>query len=81
MHEPFTKPYHDVDEWRDGPVPHRYVHGGFEGTKARFSLYFPPPDRWEGRFVQPLWRLCTGGRSSTSSGDLGTSGSPRRLVT
>src|SRR5258706_15611180 len=25
----FTKPFIDVDEWRDGPVHHRYVHGGF----------------------------------------------------
>jgi hypothetical protein len=49
----FGKPYHDVDEWRDAPVRHRYVHGGFDGTKARFSFYFPPADLWEGRFIQP----------------------------
>jgi hypothetical protein len=22
----------DVDEWRDAPVRHRYVHGGFSGA-------------------------------------------------
>jgi hypothetical protein len=49
----FGEPYHDVDEWRDEPVRHRYVHGGFKGTNARFSLYFPPAEQWEGRFIQP----------------------------
>lgn len=47
-----AKPYVDVDEWRDKPVHHRYVHGGFQGTGARFSLYFPPKERYEGRFFQ-----------------------------
>ncbi len=46
--------YVDVDEWRDEPVRYRYVHGGFEGTDARFSLYFPPAERYEGRFFHPL---------------------------
>lgn len=49
----FGKPWHDIDEWRDTPIRHRYVHGGFEGTNARFSFYFPPPEQWQGRFVQP----------------------------
>ena len=44
----------DVDEWRDEPVRHRYVHGGFEGTDTRFSIYFPPPERYEGRFFHPV---------------------------
>jgi hypothetical protein len=30
----FRQPYIDVDEWRDKPVRHRYVHGGFKGTEA-----------------------------------------------
>ncbi|WP_405182140.1 hypothetical protein [Nocardia sp. NBC_01377] len=34
----FERPFIDIDEWRDEPVRHRYVHGGFEGTAARFSL-------------------------------------------
>ena len=37
----FGAPYLDVDEQRDAPVEHRYVHGGFEGTDTRFALYFP----------------------------------------
>ena len=38
----FQHPYIDMDEWRDQPVRHRYVHGGFEGTDTRFSFYLPP---------------------------------------
>jgi hypothetical protein len=38
----FGAPYVDIDEERAAPVPHRYVHGGFEGTATRFSFYFPP---------------------------------------
>jgi hypothetical protein len=29
----------DVDEWRDAPVHHRYVHGSFTGTDTKFSFY------------------------------------------
>jgi len=29
-------PYTDIDEMRSTPVPHRYVHGGFKGTDAKF---------------------------------------------
>jgi hypothetical protein len=50
----YITPFVDVDEWRDEPVRHRYVHGGFEGTDLRFSFYFPPVERYEGRFFQPL---------------------------
>jgi hypothetical protein len=50
----FVTPFVDVDEWRDEPARHRYVHGGFEGTETRFSMYFPPEERYEGRFFQPL---------------------------
>lgn len=48
----FAQPYIDVDEWRDAPVRHRYVHGGFKGTDTRFSFYFPPKVQYEGRFFQ-----------------------------
>lgn len=48
----FSKPYIDLDEWRDNPVRHRYIHGGFEGTGTRFSFYFPPQDKYDGRFFQ-----------------------------
>lgn len=48
----FNKPYVDVDEWREEPLRHRYVHGGFEGTDTRFSFYFPPKENYTGRFFQ-----------------------------
>ena len=48
----FKEPFVDVDEWRDKPVRHRYVHGGFKGTKALFSFYFPPKEQYQGRFFQ-----------------------------
>src|SRR5262245_52145338 len=50
----FSKPYIDVDEWRDKPVRHRYVHGGFKGTDTLFSMYFPPEEQYQRRFFQPL---------------------------
>lgn len=46
----FQKPYIDIDEWRDGGVHYHYIHGGFEGTEVRFSLYFPEKDNYKGRF-------------------------------
>lgn len=48
----FSDPYIDLDEWRDSPARHRYVHGGFRNTDTRFSFYFPPPARYDGRFFQ-----------------------------
>jgi hypothetical protein len=50
----FTQPYVDVDEWRDTPVRHRYVHGGFKDTQTLFSIYFPAKEQFQGRFFQPL---------------------------
>ena len=50
----FAEPYIDIDEWREGPVPHRYIHGGFTGTETRFSYYFPPAEQYEGRFFQHI---------------------------
>lgn len=48
----FAQPFIDVDEWRDAPVRHRYVHGGFRGTDARFSIYLPAKEKYEWRFFQ-----------------------------
>lgn len=53
----FANPYIDVEEWRDEPVPHLYVHGGFKGTEdggtqVRFCFYFPEKEKYEGRFYQ-----------------------------
>jgi hypothetical protein len=53
----YTEAFIDADEWRDEPVRHRYMHGGFVGTEARFSFYFPPPDQYEGRFFQPIFAV------------------------
>lgn len=50
----FDAPYIDRDEWRDQPVRHRYVHGGFAGTATRFSLYLPPVAAYQGRFFQHI---------------------------
>jgi hypothetical protein len=50
----FDEPYVDVDEWRDTPFRHRYVHGGFKGTGAKFVMYFPPKEIYQGRFFQPI---------------------------
>ncbi len=48
----FSQPYIDMDEWRDKPYRYRYVHGGFKNTDTRFSFYFPPAERYDGRFFQ-----------------------------
>lgn len=48
----FASAYLDVDEWREVPVRHRYVHGGFDGTDTRFSCYFPEAESYQGRFFQ-----------------------------
>ena len=50
----FGAPYIDLDEPREEPVPHRHIHGGFEGTDTRFTFYFPPAEQYQGRLIQPL---------------------------
>jgi hypothetical protein len=55
----FNEPYIEVNELRDAPVPHRYVHGGFKGADARFSFYFPPAERYQGRFHHNTYPLAT----------------------
>src|SRR3954471_18365434 len=54
----YVEPFVDVDEWRDAPVRHRYVHGGFTDTDLRFSMYFPPAEGYEGRFIQPVMHIA-----------------------
>lgn len=49
----FGAPFLDIDEQREKPQPHRFVHGGFEGTDTRFVVYLPE-DGYQGRFFQPL---------------------------
>jgi hypothetical protein len=53
-HFPLANATIDVDEWRDAPVRHRYIHGGFKDSELLFSLYFPPAEQYRGRFFQPL---------------------------
>ncbi|MEB2774133.1 PKD domain-containing protein [Algoriphagus sp. D3-2-R+10] len=48
----FNKPYVDIEEWREEPIRHLYIHGGFEGSDTRFSLYFPEKAAYTGRFFQ-----------------------------
>jgi hypothetical protein len=55
----FNEPYIEVSELRTHPVPHRYVHGGFKGTDARFSFYFPPKERYQGRFFHNTYPMAT----------------------
>jgi hypothetical protein len=55
----FNDAYIDVNELRMHPVPHRYVHGGFKETDARFSFYFPPKEQYEGRFFHNTYPMAT----------------------
>jgi hypothetical protein len=43
----------EIDEWRDEPRRHRFVHGIFPDTQTRFTFYFPPLEHglYGGRFV------------------------------
>ncbi len=55
----FQSPYIDEEGWREQPIRHYYVHGGFKGTEkdgqeARFCFYFPEKDKYEERFFQYL---------------------------
>ncbi|WP_317928581.1 hypothetical protein [Halioxenophilus sp. WMMB6] len=48
----FQEAYIDIDELRLQPSRHRYIHGGFKNSDARFSFYFPPAEQYQGRFYQ-----------------------------
>ena len=39
---------------------HLYVHGGFTGTDAKFSLCFPPEEEYQRRFFQATHQLLAG---------------------
>ncbi len=58
MDPDYNDPVIEIDEARDTPVPHRYVHGSFRGTQARFSFYFPPEDQYEGRFFHNTYPMA-----------------------
>jgi hypothetical protein len=55
----FNDAYVEVDEPREGPIPHRYMQGRFRGTDAQFSFYFPPAERYQGRFHHNTYPLAT----------------------
>jgi hypothetical protein len=54
----FGEPIIEIEEERSEPAPHRYVHGGFKGSDARFSFYFPPKARYQGRFFHNTYPLA-----------------------
>ncbi|MEO5586180.1 MAG: PKD domain-containing protein [Novosphingobium sp.] len=66
----FTEPFIDQDEWRDQPVRHRYVHGGFTGSDLKFSMYFPPKEQYQRRFFHPLMHIA-GNENVALAGALG----------
>ncbi len=65
----FGQPFIDVDEWRDVPCRHRYVHGGFERSSTRFSLYLPDATIFSGRFLQYL-QGGAGGNERSAGADV-----------
>ncbi len=65
----FKEPYIDKDEWRDTPVRHRYVHGGFKGTDARFSFYFPDKAHYQGRFFEYVTPVPDNENLAQTTGD------------
>src|SRR5262245_3145749 len=74
----FGEPVIEVNEERSVPEPHRYVHGGFKGTPGKFSFYFPPKARYQGRFFHNTYPLIVDSDVSPSpidfrinEGDLG----------
>ncbi|MEO6092837.1 MAG: PKD domain-containing protein [Novosphingobium sp.] len=67
----FAQPYVDIDEWRDAPVRHRYVHGGFKGTETRFSFYFPPKEQYQGHFFQYVTPVPDSENLAQGKGDFG----------
>jgi len=67
----FGAPYIDHDGLLDEPTPHRYVHGGFEGTDTRFALRFPVDGSYQGRLYQPL-EGANAGHEEVFAGALGS---------
>src|SRR4029453_1520085 len=63
----FGEPYIDIDEMRDAPAPHRYIHGGFGDTDTRFSFHFPPAEQFKGRFFQNTHQLLSSEDSASET--------------
>ena len=63
----YAEPFIDIDEWREAPVRHRYVHGGFRDSELLFSFYLPPAEAYGGRFFQPLQAISGNENSAPMS--------------
>ncbi|KAL0940303.1 pkd domain containing protein [Colletotrichum truncatum] len=48
----YKYPIIDAESDQSSPAKHHRVSGHFENTPIRFNFYFPPRDRWDGRFFQ-----------------------------
>jgi hypothetical protein len=62
LNEPYVdadRPGTATDPATGVTVDYRYIHGGFTGTNARFSFYFPAADSYRGRFFQATYPLVT----------------------
>ena len=60
------KPYIDIDEIKTGRTSSRYMHGGFEDTDIRFSIYFPEKEVYQQRFIH--YNLPVTGSEDSSKG-------------
>lgn len=54
----YNRPVIDSEQDVNTPVPHRKVSGHFEGTKYKFNFYYPPQNRWQGRFFHKVYPLA-----------------------
>jgi hypothetical protein len=66
----FGTAFIDIDEWRDSPRRHRFIHGGFENTHTLFSIYLPPREGFDGRLLKHL-EGGAGGHETLLAYDIG----------
>ncbi len=50
-----------------------YVHGGFTGTNAKFSFYFPAADRYKGRYFETTYPTLSQEDAQPGCPEVGTS--------
>ncbi|WP_327098947.1 hypothetical protein OIE68_09235 [Nocardia vinacea] len=53
----YGKPVIDNEQDVTSPVAVHKVSGHFDGTDKKFTFYFPPKDKWQGRFFQYAYPL------------------------
>ncbi len=75
-----NKPYVDerrpgtlIDEASGVSVSFTYVHGGFTGTTARFSFYFPTAEKYRDRFFQTTYPTIGTEDAAPGCPEIGTS--------